>query len=314
MRNKRIVLHDEEKLKRINPETLKIFQRYKVDMTMRNLSPRTQKHYTYDLQQWFIYVYDNQDNRSVKELNDEDITEFLYFCTSEGNNAERIKARTSAISALYKFMRKKRMIVENPTEFIDRPRRGMRITKQTYLTPEQVALMRERLIDTKDLQLRTYAMLSLSTMARASAIASIRWDQIDLEGKIIKGVLEKEGKIVDLYFSDEVKYLLIQLKKQRESKGKDDHGWLFYSGRNKDKPVNSGTLNEWCKRIGQMIGAPSLHPHDFRHSGATLLKNAGMALEDVSTLLNHESTATTKKYYIKEDTARLSSIKRTYNI
>lgn len=79
-------------------------------------------------------------------------------------------------------------------------------------------------------------------------------------------------------------------------------------------PVNSGTLNEWCKRIGQMIGAPSLHPHDFRHSGATLLKNAGMALEDVSTLLNHESTATTKKYYIKEDTARLSSIKRTYNI
>ena len=109
MRSKRIVLHDEEKLKRINPETLKIFQRYKVDMTMRNLSPRTQKHYTYDLQQWFIYVYDNQDNRSVKELNDEDITEFLYFCTSEGNNAERIKARTSAISALYKFMRKKRM-------------------------------------------------------------------------------------------------------------------------------------------------------------------------------------------------------------
>ena len=314
MRSKRIVLHDKEKLQKINPETLMIFQRYKVDMTMRNLSPRTQKHYEYDLQQWFIYVLDNQDNKSVKDLNDEDITEFLYFCMSEGNNAERIKARTSAISALYKFMRKKRMIVENPTEFIDRPRRGMRITQQTYLTPEQVALMRERLIDTKDLQLRVYAMLSLSTMARVTAISSIRWDQIDLEGKIIKGVLEKEGKIVDLYFSDEVKYLLKQLKLQREEKKRNDYGWLFYSGRNKDKPVHAGTLNEWCKRIGAMIGVPTLHPHDFRHSGATLLRNAGMNLEDVSVLLNHESTDVTKKYYIKEDAARISSLKRSYNI
>lgn len=314
MRSKRIVLHDEEKLKNINPETAQIMQRYKIDMSMRNLSIRTQKHYTYDLEQWFVYIYDNQQNRSVKELTDDDITEFIYYCMSEGNNSERIKLRIATISAFYRFMRKKKLIRENPTEFIDRPKKGLKIITQTYLTAEQVAMMREKLITNEDLQLRVYAMLSLSTMARVTAIASIRWDQIDLEAKIIKGVLEKEGKIVDLYFSDEVKYLLIQLRKQRESKSKDDHGWLFYSGRNKDKPVNAGTLNEWCKRIGSMIGAPSLHPHDFRHSGATLLKNAGMALEDVSTLLNHESTATTKKFYIKEDTARLSSIKRTYNI
>ena len=314
MRSKRIVLHDEEKLKRINEETKRIYQRYKVDMTMRNLSPRTQKHYEYDLQQWFIYVLDNQDNRSVKELTDDDITEFLYFCKKGGNNAERIKARTAAISAMYKYMRKKKLIVENPTEFIDRPKRGMRIIQQTYLTQEQVALMREKLISSDDLQLRTYAMLSLSTMARASAIASIRWEQIDLENKIIKGVLEKEGKIVDLFFSDEVKYLLVQLKLQRESKNRNDHGWVFYSGRNKTKPVNSGTLNDWCKRIGNMIGVPTLHPHDFRHSGATLLKNAGMSLEDVSVLLSHESTDVTKKYYIKEDTGRISSIKSNYNI
>ena len=314
MRSKRIVLHDAEKLTKINPETAQIMQRYKIDMSMRNLSIRTQKHYTYDLEQWFIYIYDNQQNRSVKELTDDDITEFIYYCMSEGNNSERIKLRIATISAFYRFMRKKKLIRENPTEFIDRPKKGLKIITQTYLTAEQVAMMREKLITNEDLQLRVYAMLSLSTMARVTAIASIRWDQINLEAKIIKGVLEKEGKIVDLYFSDEVKYLLIQLRKQREIKSKDDHGWLFYSGRNKDKPVNTGTLNEWCKRIGSMIGAPSLHPHDFRHSGATLLKNAGMALEDVSTLLNHESTATTKKFYIKEDTARLSSIKRTYNI
>lgn len=314
MRSKRILLHDEEKLKNVNPETLQIMERYKMDMVMRNLSPRTQYHYILDLQQWFIYILDKQQNRCILELNDEDITEFLYFCTKEGNNSERIKARTACISAIYKYMRKKKLIIENPTEFIDRPRRGIKIINQTYLTPEQVALMREKLITCDDLQLRLYAMLSLSTMARVTAIASIRWDQIDLENKVIKGVLEKEGKIVDLFFSDEVKYLLMQLKLQRESKGRHDFGWLFYSGRNKTKPINSGTLNAWCKKIGQLIGVPTLHPHDFRHSGATLLKNAGMSLEDVSVLLSHESTDVTKKYYIKEDTARISTIKRSYNI
>lgn len=314
MRSKRILLRDESKLQKINPETVSIMQKYKVDMCMRNLSERTQKHYTYDLERWFIYILDNQQNKSIKELTDEDIMEFLYFCKSEGNNAERIKLMLATISAIYRFLRKKRQIQENPCEFIDRPKKGAAITQQTYLTPEQVALMRERLISSDNLQLRVYAMLSLSTMARVTAIASIRWDMIDLENKIIKGVLEKEGKIVDLYFSDEVKYLLVQLKKEREIKGRDDHGWLFYSGRNKDKPINAGTLGMWCKKIGEMINVPTLHPHDFRHSGATLLKNAGMALEDVSTLLNHESTNTTKKFYIKEDTARLSSIKRTYNI
>lgn len=314
MRSKRILLRDESKLQKINPETVSIMQKYKVDMCMRNLSERTQKHYIYDLERWFIYILDNQQNKSIKELTDEDIMEFLYFCKSEGNNAERIKGILATISAIYRFLRKKRQIQENPCEFIDRPKKGAAITQQTYLTSEQVALMRERLISSDNLQLRVYAMLSLSTMARVTAIASIRWDQIDLENKIIKGVLEKEGKIVDLYFSDEVKYLLVQLKKEREIKGRDDHGWLFYSGRNKDKPINAGTLNDWCKKIGEMINVPTLHPHDFRHSGATLLKNAGMALEDVSTLLNHESTNTTKKFYIKEDTARLSSIKRTYNI
>lgn len=137
---------------------------------------------------------------------------------------------------------------------------------------------------------------------------------IDLDGKVIKGVLEKEGKIVDLFFSEEVKYLLIQLKLQRESANRNDYGWLFYSGRNKEKAICKSTLNCWCKRIGAMIGVPTLHPHDFRHSGATLLKNAGMSLEDVSVLLNHDSTDTTKRFYIKEDTARISSIKSAYNI
>jgi integrase len=54
-----------------------------------------------------------------------------------------------------------------------------------------------------------------------------------------------------------------------------------------------------------MIGIHTLHPHDFRHSGATLLKNMGMDLEDISKLLNHKGLDVTQKHYIKVDPTRL---------
>lgn len=314
-RSKRIELHNKEKLKNINPETMMLLQKYKVDMSLRDLSEGTMYQYEKDLNQWFIYIYDNQFNQSVKDLTDDDITEFFYFCKQQGNNTERIKRRMAAISAFYKFLRKKKIVKENPTEFLDRPKRGLPIVTQTYLTQEQVNLMREKLEEHGDIQLQTYALFSLSTMARVNAIASIKWDQVDLENRVCTNVLEKEGKIVDLFFSVEVRDLLIKLQKYRKENNIDDLGWVFYSGRNTiDTPISNGTLAEWCSKIGEMIGVPTLHCHDFRHSGASILKNAGMKLEDVSVLLNHSSTDVTRKFYIKEDTSRITELKDKYAI
>ena len=309
-RSKRIVLHNEEKLKQINPETQKLMQKYKIDMSLRDLSPKSIYSYEKDLNQWFIYILDHQFNQSVTELSDDDITEFLYFCKQEGNNVERMKRRMAAISAFYKFLRKKKLIKENPTEFMDRPKKGMPVTVQTYLTPEQVDLMRTKLTEYGDLQLKTYAMFSLSTMARVNAIANLKWEQIDFEARECRDVLEKEGYIVELSFSNEVKDLLLALKKEREDKGINDYGWVFYSRYNNEtKPISNGTLLEWCKKIGNMIGVPTLHCHDFRHSGATLLKNMGMSLEDISELLHHNGTDVTSKFYIKKDTSKIKALK-----
>lgn len=314
-RSKRINLHNEEKLKQINPDTLKLMQKYRIDMSLRELSEKTVYQYEKDLNQWLIYILDYQFNQCVTDLTNDDITEFFYFCKQNGNNVERMKRRMAAISAFYKFLRKKKLIVENPCEFLDRPKKGMAIITQTFLTQEQVDLMKAKLKEYGNLQLETYALFSLSTMARVNAIANVRWEQIDFESRIVSNVLEKEGKIVDLFFSEEVKLLLLSLKKQREEKGINDFGWVFYSGYNtEDKPISNGTLLDWCKKIGEMIGVESLHCHDFRHSGATLLKNKGMTLEDVSALLNHSGTDVTKRFYIKEDTSRISQLKDKFNI
>lgn len=314
-RSKRICLYNEETVKNINQETLKLFQKYQIDMSIRDLSENTVKQYNADLMQWFIYMHDNQFNLSVLDATEDDVSEYYYWRKQQGNNVNRQKRIMSSISAFYKFLRKKRLIKESPVEFIDRPKQGLPIAIQTYLTKDQVQLMREKLEEYGDIQLQAYAFLSLTTMARVHAIASLKWDQVDFDERICSDVLEKEGKIVELSFSEETKDYLLKLIEHRKENNIDDHGRIFISPYvTDDKPIQDGTLNSWCKKIGDLIGVPSLHPHDFRHSYATLMKNAGIDLESISEMLNHASVDVTKKFYIKSDSSKIRRLKDSVNI
>lgn len=314
-RSKRICLYNEETAKNINQETLKLFQKYQIDMSIRDLSENTVKQYNADLMQWFIYMHDNQFNLSVLDATEDDISEYYYWRKQQGNNVNRQKRIMSSISAFYKFLRKKRLIKESPVEFIDRPKQGLPIAIQTYLTKDQVQLMREKLEEYGDIQLQAYAFLSLTTMARVHAIASLKWDQVDFDERVCSDVLEKEGKIVELSFSEETKDYLLKLIEYRKENNIDDHGRIFISPYvTDDKPIQDGTLNSWCKKIGDLIGVSSLHPHDFRHSYATLMKNAGIDLESISEMLNHASVDVTKKFYIKADSSKIRKLKDSVNI
>lgn len=310
-RSKRICIGTDISDDMINPENLKLLERYKRDMMMRELSEKSIYSYECDLKAWFRYLYIEQFNPVVTELTEDDIEEHIFYCKEQGNNTERIKRRMASLSAFYKFLRKKKLITENPMEFISRPKKGLPVVVQTFLTEEQVKLMKEKLIENGDLQLQTFALFALSTMARVNALSNVMWKQIDFENRTVDDVLEKEGKIVTLFFSKEVKDLLVKLKQQRE---KDNiiNDYIFLNKYNGQASVN--TLTDWTKNIGEMIEVPSLHPHDWRHSGATLLKNKNMPIEEISTLLNHSGIDVTRKFYIKEDKSKIGKNKDKYEI
>ena len=310
-----------ERSKRINidgtisADNEKIWNQYYRAMKMKGLSDKTIYNYECDLKQWFKFMNEEQFGLSILDATEDDIAEFLFHCQEQGNNANRIKRRMSSISALYIFLKKKRLTRENPVELLDRPTNSKPVVVQTYLTTEQVSLMKEKLKENGDLQLEVYALLSLSTMGRVNAISNVKWKQINFEECEIREVLEKGDKVVDLFFNREVKELLINLKEYRAANGIDTE-YVFISKKNGEyRKVATSTLGLWAKKIGVMIGLEhGLHCHDFRHSGATLLKNAGMPLEEVSTLLNHNSTDTTRKFYIKEDNKKLKENKIKYEL
>lgn len=307
-------MYDKDKLEHINPETLKLFNKYLIDMSIRDLSENTIEAYKSDLYQWFIYMHDNQFNLSVTEATDEDLEEYFYWRKQQGNNVNRQRRVMSSISAFYKFLRKKKLIKESPTEFLERPKQGTPIMKQTFLTLNQVNELRQKLEEYGDIQLYTYIMFGLSTMARVNAMAHLRWEQVDIDERMCTDVLEKEQKLVDLYFSEEVADLLKKLRQYRIENNIDDHGWVFITPFVTDeKCIQNGTLNEWCKKAGKMIGVPTLHDHDLRHSGSNLLKEAGMDIQDIAELLHHESTETTVKHYLTVNKKKVKENKDKYS-
>jgi site-specific recombinase XerD len=311
--SKKIHFYDPEKLKRINPETIKLYEKYKIDMTIRELSEKSMSGYDNDLSHWFLYIYDNQDNQCITELTEDDVVEFIYYCKTQGNNSRRMKRRISSISAFYKFLRRKKLIKENPLEFFERPKKDTDVITQTFLTQEQVDLMKQKLKENGDLQLEVYALFSLSTMARVNAVSNVRWEQIDFEERTVNDVLEKEGKIVILYFNKEVKELLLKLKQYREENKIDDNGWVFITYYDKGyNKVAKGTMQQWAKRVGELIGVPTLHAHDFRHSGSQLLLLNGCPLDEISNLLNHSGLDVTKKFYTRQDKKKVQENKDKY--
>lgn len=323
----KIHFYDNDKIKKINAKTLDCWKKYEIDMTLRELSPGSIQGYYNDLLHLWIYAYDNFGNPPVTELTEDDLTEFFFYCKQQGNNSRRIRRRMSSVAAFYKFLRKKRIIQENPMEFIDRPKKDTDIVVQTFLTLEQVNELKNKLVANYEsahtrltkhmaLQYLVYAMFSLSTMARVTAISNITWEQIDLDERIVNDVLEKEGKVVTLYFSVEVRDLLIQLQQYRKDYSINDNGWLFVSQRSSEDflHLRPATLHKWTKAIGQMINVPTLHPHDWRHSGSQLMKLAGAEIQDISALLNHSGTDVTVKHYLRMDKEKIRANRDKYGL
>lgn len=297
----------------LNPEWIALLERYKTHCTMQNRSEKTIYNYERDLIQWFCWIKEHQPKLNPQEATDEDVEAFLVFCQQHGNNVDRIKRRASAISSFFIFLRKRRIVNENPVANVDRPKKTRPVVRQTFLTIDQCRLIEEKLLNQPDYRIYAYFIFSIDTMARVAAITSIKWDQVDFDACTVNDVLEKEGYLVTLFFTPKTRDVLLKLKEYYEKN--EMLGEYVFVGKRAGKinPVSVSTCFIWTKKIGEMIGVESLHPHDFRHSGSQILKSQGMPLEDISSLLNHKGTDVTRKHYLQQDKKQLGELKQRFS-
>ncbi len=154
---------------------------------------------------------------------------------------------------------------------------------------------------------RTQAMILLAYDAalRREELMSLRVDDIDWAHGIvtIRPETTKGGRMRYVPVSAAVLHLM-----RRYIEGNrrvliaaydgEDLGQLFLSEstRNPGRPLSVGAFDEIVERVREKVGLPALTPHTLRHQRCTVLKRAGVDLDDIALIAGHKSTETTRLY------------------
>lgn len=152
--------------------------------------------------------------------------------------------------------------------FLDEPDERVR-----WLTAAELAGLLDKLPD----QARFAVAWSVYTGMRLAATYELTWDAIDF-GRGSCEIVKKGGEKQTIHLSQDALLLLAELPR---------HGPFVFSGRNRRKIFEKALTD---------AGIQNFRWHDLRHTHATLLRQAGAALEIVQRSLGHKSIKTTQRY------------------
>ncbi|HMF17499.1 MAG TPA: tyrosine-type recombinase/integrase, partial [Gemmataceae bacterium] len=157
------------------------------------------------------------------------------------------------------------------------------------------------------LKFRALFMTIYGAGLRGSEAAALQVSDIDSQRMVIR-VRQGKGK-KDRYVMLSPK-LLAALREYW--KAFRPQTWLFYSGRDRSRPLTRAAILRSCRNIARRAGlSKRVTLHSLRHSFATHLLEAGTDLRTIQLLLGHRSLRTTALYTyvsITKVTATLSPL------
>lgn len=210
------------------------------------------------------------------------------------------------LSAFYTWMRKEKLIAENPVESI--PAKRVPIKPIDYYTPEQTARIKDACRKPRE---RAIVEAFRSTGARVGEIAEITLDQVDLETGDILIQGEKGGKYRTIYLDDDARYYY---KLYMNTRG-DDSPYMFPKSKAPHTKMNTGGFRSVFKTLGKRAGLTCrVYPHKMRKTLGMVLKNRGVDIGTIQEIMGHASPAVTSQYYAQSTPRTLRSIRERVNV
>lgn len=305
-----------EKLAKINPSNIALYEKYLKSNIIKNPLAResTYKAYKSYMNQFLVYLSEDWDNIGLydEEFMDNavDIMEgFMNFCQEVlQNNKKIINTKVAAVSSFYLWSMKRRLVAYHPFDKrIDRMKNANKekIISTYFLTQEQVEAITKGLIENENNKYDFMDLLlwkiMLDSANRIGAMGRLTLSSLDLDEMCFKGIREKEFYIVDVSFEEDTKQLIEQWLEMRKDMDnlEIDAFWVNkYQGQ--WRQTTKGTLQSRIKRIGQIIGLEDFRSHCVRKTASNLLLDFGVDASLVAKKLNHKDVSTTLNYYQKE--------------
>lgn len=285
-----------------------------------------------------IKPYFEKKNILLRELKPNDLTDFFCYLAASGNSHTKgglcyktVKNIRGVISSACVYAVQNQYILENPATKSLLPSFAHSIQKDVpqYTSEEASKLL--SFAKEHESHIYIFLLLALFTGMRKGELLALTWDDIDYEKKMLRINKSRTGCRTEVTMAVTTPktlssnrniplsdFVLAELKE--EQKRQKQQAALFGNCYYKEQDfvirnalgepyANLSAINRVLNRLEKKAGLPHCTIHGLRHSVASILDENGVALQDISILLGHESVLTTEKIYIRRNrTAKSSTI------
>ncbi len=268
---------------------------------VKGVSSHTVRAYTLDLNGVMSYLKEAEAPLALEAITKRSVRRYLAHLYEQKASARTVLRRLSALRSLFRFALREKLVVENPLEEIDSPKKGRKLP--VSITYEQVESLLAQPDPSSYLGLRDLAMMELmySSGLRLSEVTGLNRSALDRKGLLLlihgKGKKQRRVPITKTAADRILQYLdhPERAAENAEHKAQQDQDAIF--------------LNRWGKRLscrsvdrtfaGYLKASglcEKITPHTIRHTIATHWLEQGMDLKTIQLLLGHASLATTTVY------------------
>jgi len=256
-------------------------QIYLVVKKLEGLSIRTLKNYNREILKFVNYL-----RKPLVTITSMDLRMYL------AQRCKNLKPGTTntqmyILRSFFSWLLAEEYIPKNPMLQIKATKEPGRL--RHALTVDEVEVLRQKC---KNIREKALLEFTYSSGCRLSEIVDIDKEDIDWHNKTLK-VIGKGNKERIVCFNTKARYLMKEYILSRA----DNNAALFVASKGKHNRLGGRSIEREIKNIAIRADlGKSIYPHLLRHSIATHLLAAGMALHNVQALLGHSDPKTTQIY------------------
>ena len=273
----------------------------------KGLSKASVLAYLQDLRKLQSFVDIHKINRSLPQLNLEDLQAFISYLNELELSLNSQARIVSSLKGFYKYLILEDIIQDDPASLLSAPKSAR--TLPAVLSTEAIDRMLGAIDHSKKEGIRNRAIIEVlyACGLRVSELTNLKLSNVYLDVGYVK-VIGKGNKERIIPIGEEaIKHLQFYLQDRRQmntiKSESEDIVFLNRRGAQLSRNMIFMIVKELAKKAGIKV---KVSPHTFRHSFATHLIEGGANLRVVQALLGHRSIITTEIYthldmnYLKE--------------
>jgi site-specific recombinase XerD len=237
---------------------------------------------------------------TLDKIDTDAVLRYVAHRRSQNNSKPGTRNREIAmLSKAFNLARLWKWVKENPCQLVKREKEDNEIGR--CLTDDEEQRLLQACWHYLGGQLAEMVTIALNTGMREGEILKLRWDQIDMKGKVINTINEKSNKPKTVAMNESVFDLL-----QDKSKIMSISGYVFTTSNDSSFHARN-MLRAWYKAVKEAKIEGGLRFHDLRHTVGSRIIRAGRDIHAVAAVLDHSQLSTTRRY-AKHDTESMRKV------